>query len=101
MVIESPVNREIKHAGRDLNPQPADLESAALPIELPACGRHPGIRASRHQVAVTGYLDASCLDAFYFLFILCSVCLRNRGENFLNPALSFSSMPPLVRISVR
>ena len=30
-----------KHAGSDSNTQPADLESAALPIELPAFSHKP------------------------------------------------------------
>ena len=44
-----PEGRRLQHGRRDLNPQPADLESAALPTELRPCGlrQGPGGRLAR------------------------------------------------------
>src|SRR4051812_38943284 len=56
------------HGRRDLNPRPADLESAALPAELPPYGCRRDAPAEAHLR----------------FFSLCSVCLRSFGLNFFN-----------------
>src|SRR5690606_23467409 len=83
-----------QHARSDSNTQPADLESAALPIELLAFNSSAKLArfgSFCHKTDVVGH----------FLLILCSVCLRSRGQYFLRPSFSFSAMPPLTRTLVR
>ena len=65
-----------KHAGSDSNTQPADLESAALPIELPASARPVPF------VLVGGREIGRSIENNHFRLILCKVCLRSRGEYF-------------------
>jgi hypothetical protein len=60
------------HARRDSNPQPTDLESVALPIELLA------------------YLN-------HFFFSTCGVCFRQSRQNLLIWSLG---APPLVFLEV-
>ncbi len=79
-----PNSFDIKHGRRDLNSQPADLESAALPIEL---------RPFNLGIA------SNCRTAFKTHFLrdsLCKVCRLNLGQYFINsrrsvPRISFGA----------
>src|SRR5690606_29904657 len=76
----------VQHGREESNPQPAALETAALPVEL-----RPSLDRPRGRP----------IPEDYFRLILCSVCLRSRGLYFFRPALSFSGMPPLTFTGVR
>ena len=55
-------NRLSMHGRRELNPQPPDLESGALPIELLPCGSTAGARATSYEIpcaaCAAGVLDS-------------------------------------------
>ena len=76
-------------ARRDLNPQPPDLESDALPLELLASSRFrvPGLGfrlvAGRHQRETRN----SKLETAYFAS-LWGVCFRHHRQNFFSSTLS-------------
>ena len=58
----------VKHAGRGSNPRPADLESAALPAELPTFMREQRLRSLLALDFVKGVLAKSWRKLFKAFF---------------------------------
>ena len=84
-----------KHGRRDLNPQPADLESAALPIELRP-SRAIGHFAARPVTLVRSVRGRTPISSnrYFFRDSLWIVCRRSFGQYFLSskrsvPRVSF------------
>ncbi len=58
-------------------------------------------QVSGHREEARRFFAVPCPLIPYFLFTLCSVCLRVRGQYLLRPSLRPSGMPPLWLTSVR